>query len=157
MSYVVDLQIACDDEISLPSQELFTLWFIKAVEPFCKQAEITVRIVDESESQTLNFTYRGKNKPTNVLSFPFEAPPGVELDLLGDLVICRQVVEKEAKEQNKSILSHWAHMIIHGSLHLLGFDHEQEDEADEMEALEIACMEQLGFDNPYLVKTDFSA
>ncbi|MGL5337628.1 MAG: rRNA maturation RNase YbeY, partial [Aeromonas veronii] len=94
--------------------------------------------------------YRGKDKPTNVLSFPFEAPPGLELPLLGDLVICRQVVEREAEEQGKPLMAHWAHMVVHGSLHLLGYDHIEDEEAEEMEALERDIMQELGFADPYL-------
>ena len=114
------------------------------------EAEVTVRIVDEAESNELNLTYRGKDKPTNVLSFPFEAPPGLELPLLGDLVICRQVVEREAEEQGKPLMAHWAHMVVHGSLHLLGYDHIDDEEAEEMEQLERDIMQELGFADPYL-------
>jgi probable rRNA maturation factor len=111
---------------------------------------VTIRIVDEVESNDLNLTYRGKDKPTNVLSFPFECPPGVEdFPLLGDLIICRQVVEQEASEQQKTLESHWAHMVIHGSLHLLGYDHIEDDEAEEMEALEKEFMHTLNFPDPY--------
>ena len=117
--------------------------------PFQEEAEVTIRLVDEAESNQLNLTYRGKDKPTNVLSFPFECPPGVELPLLGDLIICRQVVEREANEQNKPLLAHWAHMVVHGSLHLLGYDHIDDEEAEEMEALEVEFMQALGYDNPY--------
>jgi len=95
-------------------------------------------------------TYRGKDRPTNVLSFPFECPDEVELLLLGDLVICRQVVEREAIEQEKPLMAHWAHMIVHGSLHLLGYDHIEDDEAEEMESLETEIMQGLGFADPYL-------
>ena len=111
--------------------------------------EMTVRIVDEDESQTLNATYRDKDKPTNVLSFPFEAPPGVELPLLGDLVVCKQVVEDEAVEQNKLLSHHWAHMLVHGTLHLLGYDHINDDEAEHMESLEVQILNSLGIDDPY--------
>ena len=111
---------------------------------------MTIRIVDEAESNDLNLTYRGKDKPTNVLSFPFECPPGVEdFPLLGDLIICRQVVEQEASEQQKTLESHWAHMVIHGSLHLLGYDHIEDAEAEEMEALEKEFMQALNFPDPY--------
>jgi probable rRNA maturation factor len=103
---------------------------------------VTVRLVDEAESRELNHTYRGKDKPTNVLSFPFEAPPGLELPLLGDLVICRQVVEAEAVEQGKPLMAHWAHMVVHGSLHLLGYDHIEDEEAEEMEQLERDIMQE---------------
>ncbi|USH01791.1 rRNA maturation RNase YbeY [Grimontia kaedaensis] len=149
MQYFVDLQIATQNTESLPTEQQFQHWFEQAVKSFQEQAEVTIRLVDEFESQSLNRDYRGKDKPTNVLSFPFEAPPGVELDLLGDLIICRQVVEKEAEEQNKDLLAHWAHMVVHGSLHLLGYDHIDDEEAEEMESLEISIMNALGFDNPY--------
>lgn len=112
---------------------------------------ITVRCVEPEESQQLNYDYRGKNKPTNVLSFPFESPADFFVPLLGDLVICADVVKNEAQEQNKTILAHWAHMTVHGCLHLLGYDHINEHEADTMESLEVSIMQQLGFDNPYEV------
>ncbi|UTM57966.1 rRNA maturation RNase YbeY [Photobacterium sp. CCB-ST2H9] len=149
MSVYLDLQLATADESGMPAVADFQRWLEAAVTPFQADAEVTVRLVDEAESQTLNRDYRGKDKPTNVLSFPFEAPPGVELELLGDLIICRQVVEKEAEEQNKPLLAHWAHMVVHGSLHLLGYDHIEDDEAEEMEALETEIMQGLGFANPY--------
>ena len=113
---------------------------------------MTIRLVDSEESHQLNLEYRGKDKPTNVLSFPFEAPPSVELDLLGDLVICKQVVESESNQQDKPLVAHWAHMVVHGSLHLLGYDHIEDDEAEEMEALESQIMQQLGFDDPYVAE-----
>ncbi|WP_288791436.1 rRNA maturation RNase YbeY, partial [uncultured Enterobacter sp.] len=102
----------------------------------------------------LNLTYRGKDKPTNVLSFPFEAPPGIEMPLLGDLIICRQVVEQEAKEQQKPLEAHWAHMVVHGSLHLLGYDHIEDDEAEEMESLETEIMLALGYEDPYIAEKE---
>ena len=110
-----------------------------------------MRIVDEAESQQLNFDYREKDKPTNVLSFPFQCPPGIELPLLGDLVICAQVVAREAAEQQKTVTAHWAHMVVHGCLHLLGFDHINDEDAAEMEAEEIQILQELGFANPYLI------
>ena len=113
------------------------------------EAELTVRIVDEQESAELNETYRHKPGPTNVLSFPFEAPPEVELNLLGDLVICAPLVQREAQQQHKQERVHWAHMVVHGTLHLLGYDHLQADEAEDMENREIRIMESLGFENPY--------
>ncbi|MBE2899149.1 rRNA maturation RNase YbeY [Pasteurellaceae bacterium 20609_3] len=143
----IDLQIACQDETGLPTAEQIETWAESAVRD--DGLEMTVRIVDEDESQTLNRTYRGKDYPTNVLSFPFECPSEVDLPLLGDLVICRQVVEREAKEQGKTALSHWAHMVVHGCLHLQGYDHLNDAEAEEMEGLEREIMARLGFDDPY--------
>lgn len=146
---IIDLQIASENVENLPTLEQFTLWATQAVRAENVEPEITIRIVDEAESHELNLTYRGKDRPTNVLSFPFECPEEVELPLLGDLVICRQVVEKEAAEQGKPLLAHWAHMVVHGSLHLLGYDHIEDEEAEEMEALETQIMQGLGFDDPY--------
>ena len=144
----LDLQIAIEDA-TLPSEENFELWVKTALRNTMKEAELTIRIVDEAESQQLNSDYRGKDKPTNVLSFPFEAPAEIEIPLLGDLVICAPVVELEAKQQNKSSQAHWAHMVVHGCLHLLGYDHIDDEEAEEMESLEIQLIEKLGYNNPY--------
>jgi metalloprotein, YbeY family len=148
----VDLQIATENIEGLPTEEQIVQWATAAVQPEGDEVEMTVRIVDEAESHELNLTYRGKDRPTNVLSFPFECPDEVELPLLGDLVICRQVVEREAAEQEKPLMAHWAHMVVHGSLHLLGYDHIEDDEAEEMESLETQIMQGLGFDDPYLVE-----
>ena len=147
---IIDLQIACEQESGLPTAEQIEQWATAAVEPQSDEVEMTVRIVDEAESHELNLNYRGKDRPTNVLSFPFECPDEVELPLLGDLVICRQVVEREAQEQDKPLMAHWAHMVVHGSLHLLGYDHIEDDEAEEMESLETQIMTGLGFADPYL-------
>lgn len=149
MSIELDLQLAVEQETGLPTFEQFSQWLNAAVTLFQPDAEVTIRIVDSEESQQLNHEYRGKNKPTNVLSFPFEAPPGIEMDLLGDLIICRQVVEQEANEQGKPLMAHWAHMVVHGSLHLLGYDHIEDDEAEEMESLEIEILDKMGIANPY--------
>ncbi|MBL0432796.1 rRNA maturation RNase YbeY [Aeromonas hydrophila] len=150
MSVTLDLQLASASTDGLPSEAQLQGWLDGTILGFQQEAEVTVRIVDEAESNELNLTYRGKDKPTNVLSFPFEAPPGLELPLLGDLVICRQVVEREAAQQGKPLMAHWAHMVVHGSLHLLGYDHIEDDEAEEMEALERDIMQELGFADPYL-------
>ena len=147
---IIDLQIACEQETGLPTLEQIEQWATAAVQPQSDEVEMTVRIVDEAESHALNLNYRGKDRPTNVLSFPFECPDEVELPLLGDLVICRQVVEREAQEQDKPLMAHWAHMVVHGSLHLLGYDHIEDDEAEEMESLETQIMTGLGFVDPYL-------
>lgn len=152
---IIDLQIASENSEGLPTLEQFTHWvetalaFEAQTEDF-PETEMTIRIVDEEESQTLNREYRGKDYPTNVLSFPFEVPEGIELPLLGDLVICHQVMEREAKEQQISLASHWAHLAVHGTLHLLGYDHIEEVEAEEMEGLETQIMQKLGFEDPYL-------
>ena len=151
-SIFVDLQIATENIEGLPTEEQIVPWATAAVQPEGDEVEMTVRIVDEAESHELNLTYRGKDRPTNVLSFPFECPDEVELPLLGDLVICRQVVEREAVEQEKPLMAHWAHMVVHGSLHLLGYDHIENDEAEEMESLETQIMQGLGFDDPYLAE-----
>ena len=147
---IIDLQIACEQESGLPTAQQIEQWATAAVQPQSDEVEMTVRIVDEAESHELNLNYRGKDRPTNVLSFPFECPDEVELPLLGDLVICRQVVEREAQEQDKPVMAHWAHMVVHGSLHLLGYDHIEDDEAKEMESLETQIMTGLGFADPYL-------
>ncbi|MBJ2146227.1 rRNA maturation RNase YbeY [Vibrio sp. IB15] len=152
MSIELDLQLAVEKEQGLPTEQDIQFWLDKTIPQFQKSAELTIRIVDTEESHQLNHEYRGKDKPTNVLSFPFEAPPGIELDLLGDLIICRQVVEKEAEEQNKPLLAHWAHMVVHGSLHLLGYDHTEDDEAEEMESLETEIMQAMGFEDPYILE-----
>ncbi|WP_062745356.1 rRNA maturation RNase YbeY [Erwinia persicina] len=147
---ILDLQLACESEQGLPTEADFQRWLEAVLPQFQPESEVTIRVVDEAESHELNHTYRGKDKPTNVLSFPFEAPPGIELPLLGDLIICRQVVEQEAREQEKALEAHWAHMVIHGSLHLLGYDHIEDDEAEEMESLETEIMLALGYPDPYI-------
>jgi probable rRNA maturation factor len=118
------------------------------------RGELTVRIVDAAESTELNARYRGKKEPTNVLSFPgraAEAPPAATDELLpfGDVVICAEVVEREAREQGKAPAAHWAHMVVHGALHLQGYDHENVHEASLMEARERALLAELGFPDPY--------
>lgn len=113
------------------------------------ETEVTLRIVDEPEGHELNCQYRSKDDATNVLSFPFEAPPGVDLGLLGDLVICAGVVEREAREQDKAPEAHWAHLVIHGMLHLQGYDHQNPDEAETMENLEVRLLAELGLPDPY--------
>lgn len=148
-SIILDLQIVCENHENLPTEAQINQWLNVILPPFMPNAELTIRIVDQAESQQLNHTYRQKNKPTNVLSFPFESPVEMETPLLGDLIICKQIIEQEAQEQHKSLTSHWAHMIVHGCLHLLGYDHIDDDEAEEMEGLEIEIMAELGFSNPY--------
>lgn len=154
---ILDLQLACQSSAGLPTEQDFHRWLAAAVLPFQAVSEVTIRLVDEAESHELNLTWRGKDKPTNVLSFPFEAPPGIEdLPLLGDLIICRQVVEQEAEQQQKSTEAHWAHMVVHGTLHLLGYDHIQDDEAEEMESLETEIMLALGYPDPYISEKEYA-
>lgn len=149
MKSIVDIQNACDTQ-QLPSTEQFQQWVDTALASVTEQTfELTIRLVNSDESQQLNNQYREKDKPTNVLSFPFEVPEGIELNLLGDLVICASVVEEEAKVQNKALFDHWAHMVIHGCLHLLGYDHINDTDANEMEALEINILATLNISNPY--------
>lgn len=150
----LDLQLACENNAGLPEEAQFQRWLDAVIPQFQPESEVTIRLVDEQESHSLNLTYRNMDKPTNVLSFPFEAPPGIELPLLGDLVICRQVVEREAREQEKPLEAHWAHMVIHGSLHLLGYDHLEDDEAEEMETLETERMLALGYADPYIAEKE---
>lgn len=114
-----------------------------------KATELSIRIVDTKEGRTLNREYRGKDYATNVLSFPVELPPGITLPLIGDLAICAPVVAKEAKEQGKNPRDHWAHMTVHGVLHLLGYDHIDDAEAEAMEALETRILAGLGIADPY--------
>jgi probable rRNA maturation factor len=148
MTIELDLQLAYDRP-PLPSAEQFQHWVEQALAGRREQAELTIRVVDTDESQQLNHQYRGLDKPTNVLSFPFEAPAGIELPLLGDLVICAPVVAAEAEQQHKPLEHHWAHMVIHGTLHLLGYDHIVEADATEMETLEAQLLAQLGIADPY--------
>jgi len=159
VSAILDLQLASDCS-DIPSKEKFQLWLdILLSDQQLENKEITVRIVDDAEIHQLNQQYRDKDKATNVLSFPFEMPDlvlpdGIDLDesisnFLGDIVICVQVIKRESKEQNKVIDHHWAHMLIHGTLHLLGYDHIEELDRNEMEGIEIAILQKLAIDDPY--------
>jgi probable rRNA maturation factor len=114
-----------------------------------EDAELTVRIVGEDEMRELNLRYRGKPGTTNVLSFPADLPPELQLPLLGDIVICAPVVVREAREQHKSTTAHWAHMVVHGTLHLQGYDHQDDTEAAAMEQLETTILDTLHFASPY--------
>lgn len=143
----VDLQ--CEVE-ALPEEQDFNHWVNTVLdEEKFGDAEMTIRVVDEHESAELNQQYRHKKGATNVLSFPFEVPEEVELNLLGDLVICADVVKQQAAEQKKEEKAHWAHMVVHGTLHLLGYDHINESDAKVMETKEIKILSQLGYQDPY--------
>ncbi|MCV6614303.1 MAG: rRNA maturation RNase YbeY [Cellvibrionaceae bacterium] len=151
MELQLDLDNASASE-AVPSQAQFEAWLQAALKDHRAKAEVSIRLVDRAESQALNLQYRGKDKPTNVLSFPADLPPELALPLLGDLVICVPVMLAEAAEQGKTELAHWAHLSIHGCLHLLGYDHIEETEAEAMEALETELLAQLGYPDPYLAQ-----
>jgi len=142
----VEVQYAVRAE-GLPDKETIARW-AEAAAPG-PDAEVVVRIVDAAESAALNASYRGRRGPTNVLSFPFEPPPGVPNRLLGDIVVCAPVVAEQARDQGKDAIGHWAHMVVHGLLHLRGFDHQTDEEARHMEALETRILDRLGYENPY--------
>ncbi len=133
----------------IPTQESFIAWSHAALDGMREQVELVIRLVDEAESQELNQKYRRIDGPTNVLSFPSNLPEVVDSDILGDLVICAPVVLREAVEQGKETEAHWAHMVVHGVLHLLGYDHLQEGDAETMEQLEREVLSGLGFQDPY--------
>jgi len=143
------LQIASEND-TIPDPGLFIKWINDiSQETDVKSENIVVRLVDEAESQALNHQFRGKNSATNVLSFPTDLPAEIEPDYLGDIVICAPVVEQEALDQNKLAEAHWAHMLVHGILHLKGYDHIQADQATLMESLEKHILAQMGFPDPY--------
>jgi len=146
---LVEIQ-AIHKSIGQPNQEQIRHWVDAALDGFDQDAEIVVRIVDEQESAELNEQYRHKLGPTNILSFPVEVPDGIELNLLGDLVVCAPVLEREALEQHKALTDHWAHIIVHGVLHLLGYDHIDDKEAELMESKEITILNTLNIINPYI-------
>ena len=145
----LDLQLATEAG-DLPAEAQLRRWVELALRQRTAESELTIRLVDAEEGQELNRTYRHKDYATNVLSFPAEVPDGLlDIPLLGDLVICVPVVEREAREQNKALEAHWAHLVIHGCLHLLGYDHIDDEEAEEMEGLERQLLAELGYPDPY--------
>lgn len=149
MSLTLDVQQAVD-LAGLPGTEQLRRWAEAALLAPDGERELTVRIVDEAESAALNAAYRHKQGPTNVLSFPFEASiPEVDTGLLGDVVLCAPVVAREAAAQGKSSEAHWAHLVVHGVLHLQGHDHQQAEQARTMEQLEIRILNELGYPDPY--------
>jgi probable rRNA maturation factor len=150
MPIEVDVQYATGGP-DLPDESQIELWVGTALGGLKENAELTIRIVDEDEGTQLNEQWRKSQGPTNVLSFTYEGEPKIPPGLLGDIVVCAPVVAREAKEQNKNINAHWAHMVIHGVLHLNGFDHIKPEDADRMENLEIKILEELNYNNPYLI------
>lgn len=148
MSIDLELQIASSIQ-TLPHPAQFREWVSVSLWQRIETAELTIRIVDEDEMTALNQQYRKKIGPTNVLSFPYEAIPGVASRFLGDIVICAPIIEKESNDQQKPLLAHWAHMVVHGTLHLLGYDHQTDAEAFEMESTETDILLRLGFEPPY--------
>ena len=149
------LQLHVDNASSAqtPSKQDFFRWAWQAMKPFYRKAEIGLVLLDAEEAQAYNRDYRGRDYATNVLSFAQDELDAFALQaadtLYGDLILCPQVVEQEAAEQGKSVQAHYAHLTVHGMLHLIGFDHIEDEEAEEMEALEIRILHQLGYDNPY--------
>lgn len=154
MEAKVDVQNASDED-DLPDRNQLSSWVNAALQfPLADKREffeLTIRIVDELESKQLNERWRQKPYPTNVLSFPFEPPPDVDIPLLGDIVICAPLVAREAAAQQKSKAAHWAHLVIHGTLHLLGYNHIDEAQAQVMESLEIRILHDLDYPNPYQI------
>lgn len=149
----IEVQRIVDSPL-LPSDCELQLWVEKAlIDDYHSDAEVLIRIVDRQEITDLNEQYRHKVGATNILSFPFATPEGLaKLDLLGDLIVCAEVLEQEAKKQKKTLKDHWAHIIIHGTLHLIGYDHIDESDAMVMEKKEINILQQLSIANPYLEK-----
>ena len=152
MKVEIELNINTEKEIDCPSVETMEKWASCALKTagYAKDSQISVTMVDADEIRRLNRTYRQIDTPTNILSFPFEQPEGIpELPLLGDLIICVDVLKREAEEQKITIDEHFAHLIVHGCLHLLGYDHIEEQDQIVMEKYEIQTVEALGYENPY--------
>jgi probable rRNA maturation factor len=148
MSIILVVQNISKDR-STPSKKQFKAWIEKALAPCKKNYEVTIRIVGIKEIIKLNKQYRKKNKATNILSFNFYPPANIKSNVLGDLVICAPVVKLEAQLQRKAVLSHWAHLTVHGVLHLLGYDHQNDSSAQKLEQLEINILKKIGMANPY--------
>lgn len=147
----ISIQNASDSD-EVPEEGSLRRWALNALEPFCDSAEVCLRIVDTDESASLNQEYRQKSGPTNVLSFPYPSETFESAEIQGDLVICAPVVEQEAAQQSKALDAHWAHMVTHGMLHLLGYDHIEDNDTEEMEQLEIRLLAKLGYPNPYQLR-----
>lgn len=155
MNYYIDIQCACEEKIPV-SDEVLIHWAQHVLATQCDSGELTLRLVNLEEITQLNRDYRKQDKPTNVLAFPANLPDSVLLDipLLGDIIICPTVLQQESLALHKSLTSHWALIVIHGVLHLLGYDHIEDNDATIMQTLEIKLLAELGFDNPYLDEGD---
>ena len=152
MASLVDIQLAYSG-FKAPDKRQICSWVDMVFSTVRRSPKaLTIRIVNEEEMKDLNRRYCGKDQSTNVLSFPFEPLPDSYVDLLGDIVVCASVVVREALEQDKSLIGHWAHMIVHGMLHLFDYGHESDSQAELMEGIEQAVLEQLGFSDPYQEK-----
>lgn len=151
MNVCLDLQVAdtLGNKKEHPSSEHIEQWVALALTGRKDEAELTIRLTDKNEIRQLNRDYRQQDKATNVLSFPADLPEHIDIPLLGDMIICPAVVVEEAKEQHKALHAHWAHMVIHGTLHLLGYDHIEEQDAEVMESIEIELLASLDIANPY--------
>lgn len=150
---MINLDIQHETKATLPvTDKALSIWVEAALKAHVKQAELTLRLVDKTEIQMLNLTYRKQDKPTNVLAFPANLPEDIsnEYPLLGDVIVCPAILEEESKALNTDLNAHWAHIVIHGVLHLLGFDHIDENDARIMQKYEISVLKTLGFDTPYL-------
>ncbi len=145
----MEIQRQCDPAATVPDDGDLIRWACAAVVTGSGSSEVTIRVVDKNEIQTANSQWREQDKPTNVLSFPAEFPPEAGIQYLGDVMICAQVLQAESVSQQKSLHAHWAHIVTHGMLHLQGFDHENEKDAREMEALEVEILASFGYNNPY--------
>ena len=148
MSTGVEVQRACTAPRVPPAAKL-AKWAEAALDGRCDGARMTVRVVDEAEGATLNERYRGKAGATNVLAFGFDAPEAPSVDIIGDVVVCAPVAAREAVEHSKRLDAHWAHLVVHGTLHLLGYDHDEPGSAEEMETLEREILDRLGYPDPY--------
>lgn len=148
MTIELELQIASDAK-TLPHPAQFREWIGNTLDGIHDNVELTIRIVDVEEMTELNETYRKKHGPTNVLSFPAEIDETFGMHLLGDIIVCAPVVAQEANDANIDLIAHWAHMVVHGTLHLLGYDHIESNEANVMEELETKILTKLGYPAPY--------
>ena len=151
-TFLIDVQYATASPVGLPDEAAIGRWVRAALAGRRAAAQLVVRMVDEPEGQELNAHYRGRDGATNVLSFDFGEPELLDPPLLGDIVVCAPVVEREAHDQGKASEAHWAHLVVHGTLHLLGFDHESEPDAERMEGIEREVLAALGYPDPYALE-----